>query len=97
MAFCLAPNESVESGIKRIVCEQIAKAISEATNTHMDRHEAVHQVRKRCKKIRATLRLVRPQLPDVYRLENARFRDAARHFSSIRDATVMVDSLDTLW
>ena len=94
MAFRLRPDEPVERGIKRIAREQIELALVETADDQLDRHEAVHQVRKRCKKIRGLLRLVRPALPDVYRQENACIRDAARMLSGLRDAESAIEAFD---
>jgi CHAD domain-containing protein len=59
--------------------------------------EAVHDVRKRLKKVRAGLRLLREALgPGLYRRENASFRDAARPLTEVRDAKVLVETLDAL-
>jgi CHAD domain-containing protein len=59
--------------------------------------EAVHEARKDMKKLRALLRLVRPQLGEpLYARENARFRDAARRLSDVRDADVMLAALASL-
>jgi CHAD domain-containing protein len=59
----------------------------------MDRHETVHEVRKRCKEVRAALRLVRGVLP-TYSSENAHYRDAARRVSDIRDAQALIETFD---
>src|SRR5690606_9905919 len=57
----------------------------------------VHQVRKRCKKLRGLLRLVRLNLDNgIYETENACFRDAASDLSSVRDAQTLVDTYDDL-
>jgi CHAD domain-containing protein len=49
------------------------------------------------KKLRALLRLVRSELgEDVRRRENECFRDAGRELSSLRDATVLIETLDEL-
>lgn len=61
----------------------------------LDRHETVHQVRKRCKKLRGLIRLVRPQFRD-YQQENAFFRDAAGELSYVRDAQSMIECFDDL-
>jgi uncharacterized coiled-coil DUF342 family protein len=58
-----------------------------------DPHETVHEVRKRCKETRATLRLVRELLP-TYSDENAHYRDAARRLSYIRDAQVLSETFE---
>nr|MDQ2696399.1 CHAD domain-containing protein [Pseudomonadota bacterium] len=95
-AFRLRQNESVGKGIRRIVGEQIDKAIAELHDPALDRHQAIHQVRKRCKRIRGAIRLVRPQFEAVYRQENACFRDAARTLSPIRDAEAIIATYDAL-
>lgn len=54
---------------------------------------AVHSSRKDMKKLRSLLRLVRPALGDeLFRRENARYRDAARRLSSDRDAEIRFTS-----
>jgi CHAD domain-containing protein len=96
MAFCLLQNETVGEGIKRIVNEEIEDAIKEIDDPKLKRSEAVHQVRKRCKKIRGVLRIVRPQFEATYQFENAWFRDTARGLSPVRDAEAMIETYDEL-
>jgi CHAD domain-containing protein len=62
----------------------------------LDIHETVHEVRKRCKKVRGLLRLIRPTCEDTYEVENAHFRDSARILSETRDATTLIESFDAL-
>ena len=97
VAFRLLAGESVEEGVRRIVVEQIDRALtalSAGGRDDGDLHEGVHDARKRCKKIRAVLRLVRPALGDTYRSENARFRDAGRLLSDARDAAAIIETFD---
>jgi CHAD domain-containing protein len=96
MPFRLKRKEGVRDGVVRIVREQLNSAIAELTDAEMNRHEAVHVVRKRFKKIRAVLRLVRDQLGDVYPEENTWFRDAGRRLSAARDAEAMIETFDLL-
>ncbi len=96
MAFALHRDSSIEASLIRIAREQIASAIAEAGDGQVDRHQTVHQLRKRCKKLRALIRLVGPALGDVYRRENACFRDAARMLAGARDAQAQVECLDRL-
>lgn len=58
--------------------------------------ETVHSGRKRCKKLRGLLRLVRPSLGKRYRVENVRFRDAARSLSTLRDSKSNCVAFDSL-
>ncbi|MDH3316841.1 MAG: CHAD domain-containing protein [Gammaproteobacteria bacterium] len=96
MSYCLRRNEGVEENIKRIALEQIEHAIAEIRDTRNDLHDTVHRVRKRCKKIRALVRLIRPEFGKFYHLENAWYRDAARELSHARDAQVLVLTHDKL-
>lgn len=95
MPYRFKRGKDVASEVRRIAAEQIGRAIGEIDSTELDRHEAVHQVRKRCKKVRALARLVRPCF-DRSREENAAFRDAARTLSRVRDTQTLIDTCDAL-
>ena len=95
MAYRIPKKHSVEKGVRKIAAEQIDKAIAAVRDPSVDRHEAVHEARKRCKKLRGLIRLVRPVFP-AYKRENAEIRDAARALSPLRDAQSMVDCFDGL-
>ncbi|MEE4331780.1 MAG: CHAD domain-containing protein [Wenzhouxiangella sp.] len=95
MSFRIERTESVQAAIQRIATEQIDKAIAEIDSDEVDRHETVHQVRKRCKKLRALVRLVRPVFPD-YGEVNGFYRDAARELSAFRDAQAVIETFDDL-
>jgi CHAD domain-containing protein len=88
-------DESVQAGLRRIAVSQLDKALAEIDDDTLDVHETVHQVRKRCKKLRGLIRLVRPAFAD-YRAENSEFRDAASTLSYIRDAQAMIETYDDL-
>jgi CHAD domain-containing protein len=93
----LMTDEVVADGVRRIGGEQIDKAIAEVLDPDLDRHVAVHQVRKRCKKLRGLLRLVRDAIgAETYQAENAWFRDAARALSATRDAQAVLETFDAL-
>jgi CHAD domain-containing protein len=92
MEYTLQPDESVSEGIVRIVDGKVETGVGHVDG-EMDRHETVHEVRKRCKEVRAALRLVRGVLP-TYSDENAHYRDAARRLSDVRDAQALVETFD---
>jgi CHAD domain-containing protein len=94
MAFRIRRQEPVAEAIRRMAREQVDAALTEADGH--DDADAVHRVRKRCKRIRALLRLVRPQLGDRYSSENAWYRDTARDLAHVRDAEVVLASFDNL-
>lgn len=75
MSYQLESTEKLSTGLKRIVREQIDDAIHQLTDLPDGQAEAVHDVRKRFKKIRAVLRLVRDEIgSDVYKRENVFYR-----------------------
>jgi CHAD domain-containing protein len=93
MEYTLGPDETVSSGIKRIIDGKVAAGIEHIDDDDLDPHETVHEVRKRCKEVRAAARLVRPVLP-TYSEVNAHYRDAGRRISDIRDAHAAIETFD---
>lgn len=87
---------SVAVEIKRIALEQIDRARAELADPELGCHAAIHQVRKRCKKLRGLLRLCREPIGKHYRRENIRYRDAARGLSPLRDAGALIEAFDHL-
>ncbi len=96
MSYQLEIAEPIDAGVRRIANELIDDAIARIETPDRDRHEAVHEVRKNCKKLRGLLRLIRPRVPDLYKAENKYFRDAAASLSGIRDAEAALESYDAL-
>jgi CHAD domain-containing protein len=94
MAFHFKRDDpSVQDSVRRIARSQFGSAMEEIGDSDLDRSEAVHQVRKRCKKLRGLIRLVRPAFED-YAAENAFLRDLARSISHVRDADVRLETYD---
>ena len=89
MSCRLQKDESLADRFKRIAGELITGAIEELQSHN------VYEVRKRIKKLRAILRLLKPQLGAIYVEENRRLRDIARCFSSARDLDVSLEVLET--
>lgn len=97
MSYRLETAEPFTPGLKRIATEQIDKALDQLQDPDPDRDEAVHDARKRFKKLRAVMRLVRDELgSSVYDRENKCYRDAGRRLSDVRDSYVMIETLDNL-
>lgn len=96
MSYSLVVQETIGENIRRIATEQIDQAIAELQDPRMDLADKVHEVRKRCKKLRGLVRLVRPHMKQSFALENAWYRDAARELSYARDTQVLVETHDKL-
>ena len=96
MAYKLNPTESFSEGIKRIVCEQVDKAL-ENLKASRNKDEAVHDARVCVKKVRAVLRMIEDSLGNkAFDEEDIAYRDVARRLSKVRDSTAMLEILDKL-
>lgn len=93
MQYTLDPREPVSVAVPRVVGSLVDDGLDHLEHADDDPHEAVHEARKRCKEIRATLRLVRGVLP-TYSDENVHYRDAARRLSHVRDAQALLETFD---
>jgi len=96
MAYRLRLDAPLADDIRRLAAEQVDSALAETRDGALTRERAIHQARKRCKKIRAVLRLVRPSLGTHHRRDDRLFRDAARRLADARDAGVVVATYDKL-
>ncbi len=92
MPYVLAVETSLSDSMRAVLKDQLEESIA-LTESPSDVLTAVHDVRKNMKRIRAGLRLVRPNLLD-YAAENARFRDIARGLSPLRDAEALMETLE---
>lgn len=90
MAYSFQLPEPVSGGIRRMAGEQVEEALDNLVRPVEDPDEALHDTRKRFKKVRALLRLVRKELgPDVYSRENREYRDLGRLLSPVRKSAVL--------
>jgi CHAD domain-containing protein len=98
MSFQIKPNESVAKCIRRLARSQIDKALIGLTGrSGAGTEEVIHDARRRFKRVRALIRLARAGLGrNLADREGARFRDAGRPLSEVRDAAVLVETLDGL-
>jgi len=85
------------SDVKALLVRQLAAASQLLDGKHPITDEVVHDARKMMKRARASLRVLRDSIgSDAYHLENARIRDAAKPLSPVRDAKVILETLDDL-
>jgi CHAD domain-containing protein len=96
VSFKLRLDESLRKGIRRVAQTEMQYVLEQvAQPSNGSRAEAVHEARKCCKKVRAILRLVHPAISqDNYRYENTAFRTVAQPLSEVRDAKVLVATVD---
>jgi len=98
MSFELKRDAPIPKQIRRLAYKRIDKALRVlGRNTLSLNDPAIHTARRRFKEIRGTLRLVRDELGEkTFQRENRTYRDAGRPLSMVRDAKVLLDSLDGL-
>lgn len=97
MPYQLTRQETFSQGVKRVAREELKGALRSLHGEAEDTGSAVHDARKRFKKLRAVLRLVQSDLGKRrYRQLDTRFRDAGRALSELRDAEVLLTTLDAL-
>lgn len=96
MAYRLRPSEPFTTEFRSVARQQLSKAIGYLRDQPDGPHEAIHDARKRFKRVRSLYRLIQPDVPDFRSQENARIRDIARQLSSVRDATALVETVTYL-
>ncbi|AYD02301.1 CHAD domain-containing protein [Neorhizobium sp. NCHU2750] len=96
MAYRLRPAEPFTAEVRAVARDQLAKAIDYLEHQPDGPHEAIHDARKRFKRVRALYRLIEPGNPDFQARENARIRDIAQSLSAVRDATALVETVHYL-
>jgi CHAD domain-containing protein len=98
MTYRLSFDEDFAESARRNAREQLDQAAAQLGNGGSDDPvEAVHEARKNLKKSRSLLRLVQSDLDRrTFWRENRAMRDAGRDVAGVRDADVMVDTLDKL-
>ncbi len=97
MTYRFIAGESASDGVRRIAVEEIDAVLCRLDPGAADLDDAIHEARVSCKRLRALLRLMRGAMSGgLYRRENMRFRDAARHLSDVRDAAVFSDAFERL-
>lgn len=98
MAFKISTDENINLAVKRIGIELLDDSITRLKNVNHSFDDSIHETRKNFKKMRALLRLIRFELgKQNYRNENILFRDTGRILSGIRDAAVMIETLDLIY
>jgi hypothetical protein len=89
------PPETAFQHIARQVLDDARDHLAPDSTSGLEK--GVHAARKDVKRLRALLRLHRGALRNAtYRRENHALRDAARELSALRDAHVLVQTVDAL-
>jgi CHAD domain-containing protein len=95
MAFVLKRRKSVANQLRHLVAQQLGGAVEGFSNS-TSLEKAVHDARKRVKKVRAVLRVLHDSLGSHYRTENERLRRVSHRLASWRDADAIGETLQKL-
>lgn len=96
MAFRIRPDRPFIEEFCSVAERQLRQAIHFLEEQPDGPHEAVHDARKKLKRVRALYRLMQSDAKAFRRRENDRIRDMARSLSVVRDATALVETVDYL-
>ena len=96
MGFRLKSGQSVSNEVRRIVLRQLDLAASELVSVgDPESDEAVHDARRRVKKIRAIIRLIRPVLDKPFR-SDPDLRRVSKMLAPVADGKGVIDTLNEL-
>ena len=91
MSYRIRPDRAFDDEVHKAAAHQLGKAMAELRDRPQGLHEAVHDVRKNIKRVRALYRLIAPIAREFQKQENDRLRDMARTLSGVREATALIE------
>lgn len=91
MAFTLNPEKTFSEAVHRVAVSELEDAIAILKKQPHGLHEAIHDARKKFKRVRGLYRLARPAAKKFSKAQNALVRDMAASLSAGRDATALIE------
>lgn len=96
MAYRIDPAGDFSDEVKSVASDQLHRAIMALETQPDGLHEAIHEARKKFKRVRALYRLVADDMKEFRQAENVRLRQTAADLSAVRDATALIETVDYL-
>ncbi|MER9352320.1 MULTISPECIES: CHAD domain-containing protein [unclassified Mesorhizobium] len=96
MSFRIDPRLPLTGEVRRILGEEIGKALAHLAVARDQPEQALHKCRKRLKSARSLLRLVRSGNETFCQTENQCYRQVAALLAGPREATALVETVDRL-
>ncbi|UVK39575.1 CHAD domain-containing protein [Mesorhizobium sp. AR10] len=96
MSFRIDPRQPLTGEVRRILTEEVGKALVHLDAARDRPEQALHKCRKRLKSARALLRLVRSGDETFCNTENQCYRQVAALLAGPREATALVETIDRL-
>ncbi len=95
MAHPIRTDEKLGRALARMTRKDLADARHQLGRSNVELAEQIHSIRTAIKKVRASARMVAPQVRRA-RKENRRLREIARSVGELREAEVILGTLDDL-
>ncbi|MBZ9979710.1 MULTISPECIES: CHAD domain-containing protein [unclassified Mesorhizobium] len=96
MSFRIDPRLPLTGEVRRILAEEIGKALAHLDTAHDRPEQGLHKSRKRLKSVRALLHLVRSGNETFCRTENECYRQVSALLAGPREATALIETIDRL-
>jgi CHAD domain-containing protein len=96
MSFRIDPRLPLTGEVRRILADEIGKALVHLDVARDRPEQAVHKCRKRLKNARALLRLVRSGDETFCQTENQCYREVSALLAGPRQATALIETIDRL-
>ncbi|ESY87864.1 metal-binding protein [Mesorhizobium sp. LNHC220B00] len=96
MSFRIDPRLPLTGEVRRILAEEIGKALLHLEMAHTRPEQGLHKCRKRLKSARALLPLVRSGDETFCTTENQCYRNVAALLAGPREATALIETIDRL-
>lgn len=96
MPYRIRPERDLDKEVRRIAATQLQLAIDVLEQRPKGLHEAIHEARKKFKRLRNLYRLTAASARTFRQTENIRLRDAARSLAHVRNATALIETAQHL-
>jgi hypothetical protein len=96
MSFRIDPRLPLTGEVRRILADEIGKAIGHLDTAREKPEQGLHKCRKRLKSVRALLRLVRSGDESFCQTENECYKQVSALLAGPREATALIETIDRL-
>ncbi|RWA64737.1 CHAD domain-containing protein [Mesorhizobium sp.] len=96
MSFRIDPRLPLTGEVRRILADEIGKALGHLETARDKPEQGLHKCRKRLKNVRALLRLVRSGDESFCQTENECYKQVSALLAGPREATALIETVDRL-
>ncbi|TIQ29258.1 MAG: CHAD domain-containing protein [Mesorhizobium sp.] len=96
MSFRIDPRLPLTGEVRRILADEIGKALGHLETARDKPEQGLHKCRKRLKSVRALLRLVRSGDESFCQTENECYKQVSALLAGPREATALIETIDRL-